>query len=156
MIKLAKYTGITLIVIALILGIAYPFRSDPIAVLAGKRLSGEELPYPGDWSFTNEFTTVAVESRPDDPHSVTTICILHDGTLYIPAQSGSTKNWPQYVVDDARVRIKVGDKVYPARANRETGLSFADLATSAAAKYPRFDRPEDQPKDVWLFSISQR
>ena len=158
MIKIAKYAGVTLLVIALILTVAYQFRTDPIAILAGKRVSGEEQPYPDDWLFSNEYMTVAVESRPDDPHSVTTICIVHNGTLYIPAQSGSTKTWPQYVLDDSRVRIKIGDKVYPAKATRELELSIEEIVASGAAKYPRFAEiePEDRPEDVWLFRISQR
>jgi hypothetical protein len=127
-------------------------------MLAGKSVSGEEQPYPNDWLFSNEHMTVAVESRPDDPHSVTTICIVHNGTLYIPAQSGSTKKWPQYVLDDPRVRIKIGDKVYPVKATRELGLSVDEIVSSAAAKYPRSAEmePEDRPTDVWLFRISQR
>ena len=158
MIKIAKITGVALLVIALILSVAYPFRTDPIAMLAGKRVSGEEQPYPNDWLFSNEHMTVAVESRPDDPHSVTTICIVHNGTLYIPAQSGSTKKWPQYVLNDPRVRIKIGDKVYPVKATRELELSVDEIVSSGAAKYPRFAEmePEDRPTDVWLFRISQR
>ena len=158
MIKIAKYAGVTLLVIALVLSVAYQFRTDPIAMLAGKRVSGEEQPYPNDWLFTHEHMTVAVESRSDDPHSVTTICIVHNGTLYIPAQSGSTKKWPQYVLGDSRVRIKIGDKVYPVKATRELDLSIEEVVSSGAAKYPQLAEiePEDRPKDVWLFRISQR
>ena len=158
MIKIAKYAGATLLVIALILSVAYQFRTDPIAMLAGKRLSGEEQPYPADWQVCNEHMTLAVESRPEDPHSVTTLCIVRNGTLYIPAVSGSRKKWPQYVLADSQVRIKIGDKVYPAKATRELDLSVDEIVSSGAAKYPYLAdmEPEDLPKDVWFFRISQR
>ncbi len=158
MIKIAKYVSVALLVIGLMFGVAYQFRTDPIAMLAGKRVSGQEQPYPDDRLFSNEHMTVAVETRPDNPHSVTTLGIVHNGTLYIPAQSGSTKKWPQYVLADSRVRIKIGDKVYPVKATRELDLSVDEIVSSGAAKYPRFAEiePEDRPRDVWLFRISQR
>ena len=156
--RAAKYAGLGLCIVVVGLGIAFVFRTDPIAIIPGKRLSGEEQPYPADWAFSNEHMTIAVESRPGDPHSVTTICFIHEGNLYVPAQSGSTKKWPQYVLEDPRVRLKIGDAVYPARATRVTNIGPEEITPSAASKYTAFaDRePGEGPQDVWLFVISQR
>ena len=98
--RFLKRLGQLILVVAVLIAIAYPFRRDPIAMIPGKQLSGEEKAYPADWEFTNDHMLVKVESRPEDPYSVTTICFLIDGNLHIPAQKGSTKKWPENVVAD--------------------------------------------------------
>lgn len=156
--KILKIIAIVVAATLLAATIAYLTRTDPVFILAGKRLSGEEATYPADWSFTNDYPTIFVESRPDDPHSVTTSCWLHEGTLHIPAQSGSSKSWTYYVLEDPRVRIKVGDTVYPARLTRVAEENIPRLVASRAEKYPQMaDRdPQDAPEDVWVFRVSER
>ena len=156
--RVLKWTATVLGVVLVVAASAYLFRTDPIFMVSGKRLSGEELPYPSDWSACNDHQTVAVETRVDDPHSVTTLCFVHDGDLVIPAMNGSEKEWPALVVRDPRVRVKIGDHVYWARAERMTGVSLDDLVESVAAKYPQIAErdPADAPQDVWLFRISAR
>ena len=156
--RVLKWTATVLGVILVVATGAYVFRTDPIFIVSGKRLSGEELPYPPTWSACNDHQTVAVETRVDDPHSVTTLCFVHDRDLVIPAINGSEKEWPALVVRDPRVRVKIGDHVYPARAERMTDVSLDDLVESVAAKYPQIAErdPADAPQDVWLFRISAR
>ncbi len=156
--KILKWFGAVLGVLVIALGTVYFLRTDPIQMISGKRLSGEELPYPQNWSVCNDHETIAVETRVDDPHSVTTICFLHEGELIVPAINGSSKEWPAHVLRDARVRIKVGQNVYAARAERVMDLSLEDAAPSVAVKYPRIvDRDPDEPLvDVWLFRIGPR
>ncbi len=139
----------------LVLSLAYLFRSDPIMMISGKGLSGEEFPYPDDWRFSDSDLTVAVETRIDDPHSVTTLAFVHEGQLHIPAQSGSSKRWPQYVLADPRIRIKTAGKIFRARAERVEPLDIRDYRDSLALKYSEMaDRaPEDLPPDIWLFRI---
>ena len=153
-----KWIGTIVAVVVVVVGAAYLFRTDPIFMVSGKRLSGEELPYPADWSMCNDHQTVAVETRLDDPHSVTTLCFVHDGALIIPAMNGSEKEWPAHVVRDPRVRVKIGEHVYPAQAERMADVSLEDLVASVAAKYPQIAEqdPADAPRDVWLFRISAR
>lgn len=156
--RILQWIGAVLGTIVILAGALYLFRTDPIFMVSGKRLSGDELPYPGDWSMCNDHQTVAVESRLDDPHSVTTLCFLHDGDLVIPAMNGSEKEWPAHVVSDPRVRVKIGEHVYPAQAERMTDVAMEDLAASIAVKYPQITErdPADAPQDVWLFRISAR
>lgn len=153
--KFLKYLGITIGALAVVAGIAWLLRTDPIGPLSGKMLSGAEQPYPDDWSFVDEHPLCALETRVGDPHSVTTICFVHGGSLMIPASEGSTKTWPKYVLADPRVRVKVGDSVYPAVAMRVTDIDVDAVIASALAKYG--DRGgEPPPPDVWLFQISAR
>jgi len=150
-----KKVGKVVAVLVLLGGIAWLFRGDPFFMISGRELSGESAPYPKDWSFSDDYRTIAVETRPDDPHSVTTLCFVHKGMLYVPAQAGSKKQWPQFVLEDPRVRLKIGEKIYYAKAERVLPLELADYAESVAAKYPEIgDRPPDEfPDDIWLFRI---
>ena len=105
--RLVKYILLPVLAVVLILGLAYIFRTDPIMMISGKRLSGDELVYPEDWLFTNDYQTIKVETNPENPHSVTTLCFVREGKLIIPAQEGHTKQWPQYALEDNRARIKL-------------------------------------------------
>ena len=152
--KLLKIIGIVIGLITAIFAVTYVTRTDPIFLIAGKQLSGNEVGYPSDWTFTDKHMTVFVESRPEDPHSVTTSCWVHEGELYIPAQSASSKSWTHYVLDDPSVRIKVGDKIYPAQLERVPEKIFPTLMQSRRLKYG--SGPQEAPKDVWIFRVSQR
>ncbi len=155
-VKILKRIGQVLLVLLVLTAVAYAFRRDPIGPIAGKQLSGEEAPaWSGDWSFSDAHDLVALEVRPDDPHSVTTICFLHEGALYVPSMGGSEKAWPQMVLADPRVRIKVGDTIYPARAIRVTDeTQHQALLASAAKKYPRLAAEAGElPPDLWVFRI---
>ena len=153
--KFLKYLGLAIAALVVVAGIIWLLRTDPIGPVSGKALSGAEQPFPDDWSFVDTHPLCAIETRVDDPHSVTTICFVHDGSLLIPAAEGSTKTWPKYVLADPRVRVKVGESVYPALAVRVIDLDTDAVTASALAKYG--DRGgEPPPPDIWLFQISAR
>ena len=54
--------------------LAYQFRTEPIEILSGRQVTGPEQSYSSDWSFTDDYPTIAVETRISNPHSVTVIC----------------------------------------------------------------------------------
>ena len=156
--RILKWASVAVGALVIVAGTLYLLRSDPIHRISGKRLSGDERPYPADWSMCNDHPTIAVEARVEDPHSVTTVCFLHDGDLIVPALNGSEKQWPAMVVRDPRIRVKIGDAVYPARADRVTNASMPEVLASMAAKYPQIAErgPADAPRDLWLFRITAR
>ena len=159
--RVLKVLGLVVVAGVLVLALLYVLRTDPIGPLSGKRLSGSEAAFPTDWTFSDAFELVAVEVRPDDPHSVTTLGFVHDGALHIPAAEGSTKDWTGYVLADPRVRVKVGGIVYPALAERVTEFDAAAMRRSLGAKYPDLVRDssattESAPLDFWLFRIVER
>ena len=62
--------------------------------------------------------------------------------------------WTHYVLDDPRVRLKVGDVIYPGRAMRVPSEDASMFIASAAKKYPQLAGDDaDLPDDVWLFRI---
>ncbi len=154
--RVLKWLGIGVVGLALIAALVYATRSNPIGPLAGRQLTGEVVTTAiTDWSFTDEHQRIAVETRPAAPHSVTVICFSHDGALYVPAQGGSAKAWPHFAVSDARVRVKIGDKVYPARATRVEDPELRPVLIAAAARKYDFEVPQepDGLDDVWVFRI---
>jgi hypothetical protein len=152
--KILRWIGVIALLLALGAAGAYALRSDPLGPLAGKRLAGPVVSEPvSDWSFTDEHYLIAVETRPAAPHSVTTICFAHEGSLYVPAQGGSAKDWTHFAVSNPRVRLKIGDKVYPAIATRITDPDAREAMVAAArAKYD-FDGGDTPPEDIWLFRM---
>ena len=157
--RIIKYILLPFLAVVLILGLAYIFRTDPIMMISGKSLSGDELVYPENWLFTNEYQTIKVETNPENPHSVTTLCFVREGKLIIPAQEGHTKQWPQYALEDNRARIKVGDHIYPVRLTLvEKDAKINEIGQFLAIKFPDRTPPEpgEEPKNIWLFEVSQR
>ena len=159
--KLLRILGGVLGIVIVLAAVLYPFRRDPIAIVAGKKLTGSEAAYPTDWSFSDDQETIAVEVRPDDPHSVTTVCFVYDGVLHVPAQKGSEKQWTAMALDDPRVRVKVGGTIYPGRAVRvvpdDPAPYMAALAKKYAARLGDGDAADRElPPDVWLFRIEPR
>ena len=158
-IKILRYVSLSILIVILFLSIAYSFRTDPIMMISGKQLSGMELPYPESWEFTNAYPTIKVETNPEDPHSVTTLCFIREGKLIIPSQDGNTKVWPKYVLKNNHVRIKVGDKVYPVRLTLlEKDAKITEFGPFLTVKFPDRVLPESRevPKDIWLFEVSER
>lgn len=151
-----KWLGIGVVGLALIAALVYATRSNPIGPLAGRELTGEVVTTAiTDWSFTDEHPLIAVETRPAAPHSVTVICFSHDGALYVPARGGSAKDWPHFAVSDPRVRVKIGDKVYPALATRVEDPELRRVLIAAAAGKYDFEVPQESGglDDVWVFQI---
>ncbi|MBW2242852.1 MAG: hypothetical protein JRH01_12785 [Deltaproteobacteria bacterium] len=151
-----KRIGQVFLVVAALAAVAYLFRSDPIGPIAGKQLSGPEVSgWPTSWSFSDEHDLIAIELRPDDPHSVTVICFVYNDVLYVPSQGAAEKDWPQMALADSRVRLKIGDAIFRARATRVTDESERPaMFTAAAKKYPRLAESESElPPDLWLFRI---
>lgn len=156
--KILKWTGALLGLVVIVVGALYALRTDPWVMIPGKRLSGAELPYPPDWSICNNHLTMAVETRPEAPYSVTISCLFHEGTLVFAATQGSTQEWAANIVRDPRIRIKLGDGVYPARAERALDLTTDDIMPSLMAKYPEIAKnaAENPPEDIWYFRVGPR
>ena len=151
-----KWLGIGVVGLALIAALVYATRSNPIGPLAGRELTGEVVTTAiTDWRFTDEHPRIAVETRPAAPPSVTVICLSHDGALYVPARGGSAKDWPHFAVSDPRVRVKIGDKVYPALATRVEDPELRRVLIAAAAGKYDFEVPQESGglDDVWVFQI---
>lgn len=100
-----------LIVCACLLGACEPQDTEP-----GFWLSGElQTVFPDDWSFTSEYPEIFIEVATPYllPHSVTIWCGEVAGDLYLAAGGPAEKNWPGWVDDEPKVKLQIGESLYP-------------------------------------------
>lgn len=128
---------------------------EPIGPIAGGRLSGEAVTGPvDDWSFADPEPTIQIETRPDDPHSVTVWCVAHEGRLYVPSRHPERKRWVKNVLEDPRVRVRVGGRLYEGVAVRVTDAAEIEgVVPALLRKYEIEPRDAEEERDVWLFRI---
>jgi len=158
--KILKILGIGIVALGVVAALVFATRTNPLGPIAGRALTGEVvIERVTDWSFADEYYEIGVESRPAAPHSVTTHCIVREGKLYVAALDASIKDWPYFVVADPRVRVKLGNRVYPVRATRLADASLEpDLVAIWRQKYIGGDDEAEVPSmdDVWVFQLESR
>jgi hypothetical protein len=128
---------------------------DPIGPIAGGRLSGEPASGPvSDWSFVEPARTIQIETRPDDPHSVTVWCVAHQGRLYIPSRHPERKRWVKNLLETPRVRVRVDGRLYDGVAVRVTDATELEgVVPALLRKYEIEPREAEKERDVWIFRI---
>jgi hypothetical protein len=127
----------------------------PVGPIPGGKLEGEVVAEPvDDWSFTNPHETIQLETRVEDPHSVTVWCVAQEGRLYIPSRHPEKKRWVQHVEEDPQVRVRVADRIYPARIARVTDPAELEAVVPLLIRKYDLDPPDaDEEKDVWVFRV---
>lgn len=130
----------------------------PWGPIPGGRLEGTVVHEPvTDWSFTNSRSTVQLETRPEDPYSVTVWCVAHDDALYVPSRHAAKKSWVQHVLDEPQVRVRVGERIYPGTMVRVTDPKQIEAVVPAlVAKYHLTPPGGEDDAGVWLFRIRSR
>ena len=104
--------------------------SGPFGWIPGGRLDGDVVAAPvEDWSFTHEVQKIQVETKPAAPYSVNVACVAKGPNLWITAGSHSSK-WAQNLLDDPRVRVRVGEKIYELHAVQVTDPAEVRLVLS--------------------------
>ena len=161
--RILKWVGGGLVAIvvtlALVLGLVLLFRTEPLAIIPGGRLSGAEVTVPvTDWSFTEQYTTVTLEVRSTDPYSVNTSSLLHDGVLYVPSGRGGESRWAQFLLQDSNMRLRVGHKLYKVRATRVINpMLIRELYEVWGQRYPsQAGRTAEEIAQLWFFRIDAR
>ncbi len=161
--RILKWVGGGLVAIvvtlALVLGLVLLFRTEPLAIIPGGRLSGEEVTVPvSDWSFTEQYTTVTLEVRSSDPYSVNTSSLLYDGVLYVPSGRGGESRWAQFLLQDSNMRLRVGNKLHKVRATRVINpMLIRELYEVWGQRYPsQAGRTAEEIAQLWFFRIDAR
>jgi hypothetical protein len=124
----------------------------PLGPFAGGRLHGTEVTEPvTDFSFAADVMLVQLEVRPERPWSVTLGCIDHEGAIYVGSDDPGDR-WVQYVVADPRVRLRIGDKIYPRVAVKvEQESEWVIVGKKLFDKYDLQYEPDHDPG--WLFRL---
>jgi endo-beta-N-acetylglucosaminidase D len=97
--------------------------STPFLTLPGKSLQGDEA-VAESWEFASAYTIMQLETRPQNPYSVYHLVVLKNNNLYINA--AERRRWHDYIKQDPNVRVKLGDKIYRARAVEVTDPEVLD------------------------------
>ena len=133
----------------------------------GLWLGGDVVEAPvSDWSFSDAHPQIFVETRTGYllPHSVTTVCAAAGDRLWVPSVyfgGGSfpeSRFWNRNVARDPRVRLKIGEEIYPRRAALVTDPAERNEALAAfAAKYPFWSdllaRPEAERPPIAILRM---
>ena len=138
--------------IALIIVIVYVFALlvpiNPDEQRPGTSLSGTLIDETDvDWSFLESRTQIYVQTSTwyGIPHSVTTTSFVDDGVLFVPCARCDSKRWPKNVASNPNVLVKVGDNLFPRRAELvtdvETKRQFLNDRHQEVALY-RMNPPE--------------
>lgn len=129
--------------------------SEPFVLLPGRALEGEVAAPPENWSFTDEVSTVQLETRPADPYSVNIWATAAGDDLYVHAGANRSA-WVEHIEADPAVRLRVNGTIYELVASRvEMQEEFDRFADAYERKYGRRPRNENVA-EVYLFRLRPR
>lgn len=133
-------------------------RDGPWGPIPGGRLEGEDEPCPGDARPFASVREVELELAPEAPRSVRIWSVVVDDRLFVPGDFLTPiKRWPQQVVDDPRVRIRIDGRIYRCRARRVGDPDeIAALRREAARKYRLEAEGWAARSEVWWFELEPR
>lgn len=127
----------------------------PVLLLPGGELSGPVEPAPTDWGFTDEISTIQLETRMAEPYSINIWAVGIGDRLYVHAGANRSR-WVEHLVVDPLVRVRVAGKLHPLRASRvEDPAEFAEFAAAYEKKYGVRPRNE-KVAEVYLYRLGAR
>lgn len=133
----------------------------PIGPLPGGRLSGSEKPWPGDWSLAAEASEIQLETRPEDPYSVTLWVVVVDGSAFVASsllagpEQPAERQWVRNVEADPSIRIRVDGAIYAGRVVLvDDEASRARLQETYRTKYPEIDADADRAGRARFFRLT--
>lgn len=135
----------------------------PLGPIPGGRLSGElGPPELSDWSPVAAVETAHFETRPSDPHSVSTWFVALGPRLYVPTsmilgpKDPRERSWVANVAADPRVRIRIDGRVYERSAVRIDGAEYDRAREALETKYALDPAERDADRSVWIYRLDPR
>jgi hypothetical protein len=101
----------------------------PFLVFPGKSLTGD-VAYTSSFQFASQFPLLQLETR---GYSVILRTTVIDGDLYLDA--APARRWGKYLAETRRARLKLGDKLYPARAEVVTDAAITSQFLAGRTVY---------------------
>ena len=128
----------------------------PLVMIPGGELSGTVQPAPPDWAFSDGVDDVQLETRPSDPYSVNVWGVGAGDRFLIAAGGGVVSAWATNMIDDSRVRLRIGENIYEMEAmlTDDEGVRTEFLA-AAKEKYD-FEPDAEQSAEAALFVLTPR
>ena len=135
------------------------FLDGPVGMFPGGRLDGPDTDCAGvDWGRFAAVREVELEVWPARPRSLTTWSVVDGGELFVPGDFLTPwKRWPDQVLEDDRVRLRIGGRIFACRAERiADGARIDRLRAATAAKYDLAPDGRAARATVWWFRIGPR
>ncbi len=127
----------------------------PFLLLPGGELDGPVASVPADWVFTDEISTIEIETNPSDPYSVNIWAVGLDDSLYLHAGDNRT-SWIEHLEADPRLRARIEDQIYELSAVRVTGeTEFARFADAYEEKFGLRPRNENLA-EIYVIRLEAR
>ena len=102
---------------------------------SGGALDGTSATPPQDWAWTDEVSTIQLETRPEDPYSVNIWAVGIDQKLYVHA-GDNRSTWVENMEADSSVRVLINEELYELEAVRvEDQAEFDVFAIAYETKY---------------------
>lgn len=127
----------------------------PFLLLPGGELDGPTTPVPDDWGFTDDISTIEIETRPSDPYSINIWAVGLDEHLYLHA-GGNRTAWVEHLEADPRLRARIEGRIYELAAIRvESPAEFARFADAYEEKYGVRPRNENI-EEIYVLRLGAR
>jgi hypothetical protein len=127
----------------------------PFVLLPGGALDGASSSSPTDWAWTDDVSTIQLETRPEDPYSVNIWVVADGDKLYIHAGANRSA-WVENMQANAAVRVRIDDKIFDLGATRvEEQQEFDHFADGYEKKYG--SRPRNTSvSEAYLYRLVAR
>ncbi len=127
----------------------------PLVLLPGGALEGDVAPTPDGWAFTDDISTIQLETHPAEPYSVNIWVVALDDALYVHA-GANRATWIEHMERDPNVRLQAEAALYELSAARVTEQAEFDRFSDAyQQKYGT--RPRNENVDeAYLFRLTPR
>jgi hypothetical protein len=137
---------------AAMLSLSFSLACGPSLLLPGGELSGTLSAPPNDWGWTEDVSTIQLETRPEDPYSVNIWVVGIRDKLYVHAGE-NLSNWVENMEDDPSVRVLIDGKIYELTAYRvEDQAEFDAFSDVYEKKYDSRPRNENV-NEAYLFQL---
>lgn len=140
---------------AAILALPFVLACGPTLLLPGGALGGTSSTPPSDWAWTDEVSTIQLETRPEDPYSVNLWAVGIDQKLYVHAGANHS-TWVENLEGNSAVRVRIDEKIYELAASRvEDQAEFDAFSDAYESKYGMRPRNENV-NEAYLFYLRAR
>jgi hypothetical protein len=127
----------------------------PFLLTPGGALEGQTEPTPDSWAFTDEVSTIQLETRPADPYSVNIWVVAMGDFLYVHA-GASRSTWVENMESDPNVRLRVEDAIYELTATRVEDQAEFDRFSDAYEKKYGYRPRNESVVEAYLFRLAPR
>ncbi len=157
-VKAIKFLLVGAVSVFLLLGITLllaPGFDGPLSRIAGGQFQQASETHPVDAQKLKDLANIELEVNLPSRSSVTVAVVVHNNKIYLPATlTPSEKRWPNAILKDPGIRIRVDGKVYDFNAYRVTETRLhKQLSDMGAEKY---SRSYFIPENTWFFQLQER